>query len=41
MAGRRSNRKSEAPRKAIKPGKEDPATVDEFEREGMGVAPKE
>jgi hypothetical protein len=24
------------PRKRVKPGKEDQATVDEFEREGMG-----
>ena len=37
-AGRRKNK---ARRKVIKPGKEGQATVVEFEREGMGVAPKE
>jgi hypothetical protein len=30
-----------AARKAVKPGSEDQATLDEFEREGMGVAAKE
>ena len=28
-------------RKPVKPGQEDQATVEEFEREGMGVAAKE
>ena len=28
-------------KKTVKPGSEDQATVEEFEREGMGVAPKE
>ena len=37
-AGRRKNK---AQAKGIKPGKEDQATAVEFEREGMGVAPKE
>ena len=27
--------------KPVKPGKEDQATVEEFEREGLGVAAKE
>jgi predicted RNA-binding protein with TRAM domain len=29
------------PKKPLKRGEEDQATVEEFEREGMGVAPKE
>ena len=28
-------------KKPVKPGREDHVAVDEFEREGMGVAPKE
>lgn len=32
------NRKAKKP---VKPGREERAPVDEFEREGMGVAPKE
>lgn len=33
--------KAKTGKKAVKPGKETQATVEEFEREGMGVAPKE
>ncbi|WP_344699286.1 hypothetical protein [Sphingomonas limnosediminicola] len=33
--------KSKPDRKPIKPGHETPPTAEEFEREGMGVAPKE
>ena len=34
-----AKRNSKKPR--VKPGQETQATVDEFEQEGMGVAPKE